>query len=52
MEPSTETTIKAVNAASVVSHVRQNNVAYLLGVLIAHMIGLTEMLWSYGQGMC
>ena len=35
-----------------VNHVRNKNVAYLLGVLIAHMLGLLEKVWGYGSGMC
>jgi len=43
---------KAIQIASILSHVRQNNVSYLLAVLIGHMLGLTEQVISYGQGMC
>jgi hypothetical protein len=46
------TPIQAVRSAAIVNHVRQNNVAYLLGVLIAHTLGITERLLAYGQGMC
>jgi len=44
--------IKAIQLASVLQHLRQNNVSYLLAVLIGHMLGLTEQVISYGQGMC
>ncbi|AXH74051.1 MAG: hypothetical protein [Circoviridae sp.] len=44
--------IKAIQLASVLNHIRQNNVSYLLAVLISHMLGLTEQVVSYGQGMC
>ena len=43
--------VQAFQLASVVNHVRNNNVAYLLGVLIAHMIGLLEKVWGNGSGM-
>jgi hypothetical protein len=44
--------IKAIQLASVLQHIRQNNVSYLLAVLIGHMLGLTEKVVDYGQGMC
>jgi hypothetical protein len=44
--------VQAFQLASVINHVRNNNVAYLLGVLIAHMLGLLEKVWGYGSGMC
>lgn len=43
---------KAIQLASIISHVRQNNVSYLLAVLISHMLGLTDRVVTYGQGMC
>lgn len=46
------TPAKAIQIASILSHVRQNNVSYLLAVLIGHMLGLTEKVVDYGQGMC
>ena len=46
------TPIKGIQFASIVNHVRQNNVSYLIAVLICHMIGLTERVWTYGSGMC
>ncbi len=44
--------VKAIQIASIISHVRANNVSYLLAVLIGHMLGLTERVWTYGSGMC
>ncbi len=52
-EPVTEIApIKAIQIASIISHIRNNNVSYLLGIGIAHMLGLTEKVWTYGSGMC
>lgn len=51
--PGTNTApVKAIQIASVLNHIRQNNVSYLLAVLIGHMLGLTEQVINYGQGMC
>jgi len=44
--------IKAIQFASILNHIRQNNVSYLLAVLISHMLGVTEQVVTYGQGMC
>jgi hypothetical protein len=44
--------IKGIQLASIIQHVRENNVSYLLAVLIGHMLGLTEKVVDYGQGMC
>jgi len=38
--------------ASVAAHVKENNVAYLVGVLIAYQIGILEKIFEYGSGMC
>jgi len=50
--PEAATPVKAIQIASVLNHIRQNNVSYLLAVLIGHMLGLTEQVINYGQGMC
>lgn len=38
--------------SSIVAHVKQNNVAYLLGLLLAHSIGLMAEAQSYAAGVC
>lgn len=47
-----DVSITAAKVGSIVAHIRNNNVAYLLGIGIAHMIGITEKMWTYGTGMC
>ena len=44
--------VNAAKVGSVVAHVKKNNVSYLLGVLIGHMLGITDKVLDYGQGMC
>lgn len=46
------TGITVTKTAALIGHVKQNNIAYLLGIAIAHMIGITEKVWNYGSGMC
>lgn len=38
--------------AQVVQHVKENNIAYLVGVFIAHQMGLLGELYAYGAGIC
>jgi len=52
MVPTDTTPLQAVRTAAIINHIRSNNVAYLLGVLIAHTLGITERVLVYGQGMC
>jgi hypothetical protein len=33
-------------------HVQDNKIAYLIGVLVAHQIGILDKLWTYGSGVC
>lgn len=33
-------------------HVKENNLAYLVGLLIAHSMGLTDKMFTYGSGLC
>lgn len=39
-------------AASVMQHVKENNIAYLLGVLISYQMGLLDQVVTYGSGVC
>ena len=52
IEDTTKTAVASVRTAAVLNHVRQNNVSYLLAVLIGHMLGLTERVFEHGSGMC
>ena len=47
-----DVSVSAARVGSLVAHVKNNNVSYLLGILIGHMLGLTDMVFEYGQGMC
>jgi hypothetical protein len=48
--PSTSDDI--VGLARLLIHARQNNVAYLIGTLVAYQIGLLDFIFQYGVGMC
>lgn len=51
-QPAVTASVTAAKVGSIVAHIRNNNVAYLVGIGIAHMMGLTNQVWSYGSGMC
>ena len=38
--------------SSIIAHVKENNVAYLLALLLAHSIGLMSEAQSYAAGVC
>lgn len=48
----TDTVQKAVTTASVISHIRNNRIEYLLLVGISHLLGLTDRLWTHASGVC
>ena len=54
-----DTTVEVVNtatdvtkAASVLQHVKENNIAYLIGILISYQMGLLDQVVTYGSGVC
>lgn len=45
-------TIQAARMATIIQHVKENNIAYLIGVFISHQMGLLEQVFTYGSGLC
>ncbi len=43
---------KAVTTASVLSHIKNNRIEYLLLVGLVHLLGLTDRLWTHAQNVC
>ena len=33
-------------------HVKNNNIAYLVGMLIAYQIGIMDKVFTFGSGLC
>ena len=33
-------------------HVKENNIAYLVGMLIAYQIGIMDKVFTFGSGLC
>jgi len=48
----TSQALQAAKALSVLRHIKENNVSYLLGVFVLHSMGVLEQAATYGQGMC
>jgi len=51
-EHSTENAQQAAKVLSILKHVKENNVSYLLGMFVLHSMGVLEQALTYGQGMC
>ena len=47
-----ETAAKASQGASILTHIVERRLEYLIGTLIAHQLGLIEQVMTYGSGMC
>jgi len=47
-----ESVAKASQGASVLAHIVERRLEYLIGTLIAHQLGLLDQLVTYGSGMC
>ncbi len=50
--PEVETVSTAVKAASALDHVRNNRIEYLLLLIVAHFLGVTDILVSRVSGVC
>ena len=44
--------VQAAKVLSILKHVRDNNVSYLLGAFVLHSMGVLDQVLTYGQGMC
>jgi len=51
-DDTSESVQQAAKALSVLKHVRDNNVSYLLGAFVLHSMGVLDAALTYGQGMC
>jgi hypothetical protein len=47
-----ETVKEAASAASVLNHIRSNKVEYLLGMVLLHLIGVSDRLLAQLNGVC
>ncbi len=47
-----ETVVEAGKLASVLSHIKNNRIEYLVVCLMAHMVGLTSKAAEHASGVC
>jgi hypothetical protein len=47
-----ETVKDAVSTASVLNHIRTNKVEYLLGLVLLHLIGVSDRILAQLSGVC
>lgn len=44
--------VQAGRMAIIIEHVKNNNIAYLIGVLISYQMGILDKVVTHGQGIC
>jgi len=47
-----ESAADATKSVTVMEHILERRIEYLVGTLIAHQMGLLDFLLVYGQGVC
>lgn len=47
-----ETSIDANKLQTVLEHIKQNNVAYLVGLFVSHQLGILDQVLVWGSGVC
>ena len=49
-----ESAVDATRASMILEHVKQNNVAYLVTLLISHQLGILDkvIVWGSSSGLC
>ena len=47
-----ESAVEATKSLTVLEHILERRLEYLIGTLIAHQMGLLDFLLVYGQGVC
>jgi hypothetical protein len=52
MTPTAETAIEVGKYASIMNHIKNNRIEYLLCVAILHLVGLTNKAYAQVQGVC
>ncbi len=52
-ETTAVTTVKdAVTTASILTHVKNNRIEYLLVIGLLHLLGVSDRVFAYTAGMC
>jgi len=52
MSPETEVVKEAVTTASLLNHLKNNRIEYLLGIGLLHLLGVSDRLLAQVSGVC
>ena len=47
-----DTSIDATKLTNVLEHIKQNNIAYLVGLFVSHQLGILDKVLVWGTGVC
>tara|TARA_B110000305_G_C19435779_1_gene638852 strand:+ start:2197 stop:2364 length:168 start_codon:yes stop_codon:yes gene_type:complete len=47
-----ETAADTTKALKVLDHLKQNNIAYLVGLFVSHQLGILDQVIVWGSGVC
>ena len=47
-----DTAVDVTRATQCIEHVKQNNIAYLIGLFVAHQLGILDKVLLWGSGIC
>ena len=50
--PTPTTSDDVIGVARLLQNLKENNVTYMVALLVAYQIGILDKLWNYGSGMC
>jgi hypothetical protein len=52
MTPEVETAKDAISAASIITHVKNNRIEYLLAMGLLHLLGVSDRVLAQVSGVC
>jgi len=47
-----ETAVDVTRVTQYIEHIKQNNIAYLIGLFVAHQLGILDKVLLWGSGIC
>ena len=47
-----DTAVDANKMVTVLEHIKQNNIAYLVGLFVSHQLGILDQVLVWGSGVC
>ena len=48
----TNTSDDLVGTARLLNHIKDNNVTWMIAILVSYQMGILDKFWNYGSGMC